>query len=247
MWLTTSFVCLTHKYAFLEVYFHHWKHGSARRKLTKFLHNVPAFQELEIFCTNDHTHEPWGQSPSGHWTTSEETSYPWELCRAIAAKLLKQLQADGYTCTPPVFALQEASLQTLRAMTDIQPRRGLQPMVAEFKKVIQHPADQPLPGHARKLSTPHPGKCGSADSEIQNGSDHTQTVTAGLHSTPEEFVAEAVRMGHPTRVHSLFPDDIETSVTHCLAKDRVPWLWKEQKKSKDGFQSRRTLKLRKTP
>ena len=140
MWLTSPFARLTQKHAFREVYFHHCKYGSSRRKLTKFLHNVPSFQELELFCTNDHPHEPWGQSPAGHWHTAEETSYPWELCRAMAAKLVKQLQADGYMCTPPVFALQEASLQTLRATTDIQPRRGLQLMVAEFKNVIQHPA-----------------------------------------------------------------------------------------------------------
>ena len=43
MWLTIPFVHLLHKYAFLEVYFHHCKYGSAQRKRTKFLHNVPAF------------------------------------------------------------------------------------------------------------------------------------------------------------------------------------------------------------
>ena len=61
------------KIHFLEVYFHHCKYGSARRKLTKFLNNVPALQELELFCTNDHVHEPWGHSPAGHWTTVEES------------------------------------------------------------------------------------------------------------------------------------------------------------------------------
>ena len=220
MWLTTPFARLAQKFSFLEVCFHHCKYGSSRRKLTKLLHNVPTFQELELYCTNDHPHEPWGQSPAGHWKTSEETSYPWELCRAIAAKLVKQLQADGYACTPPVFALQEASLQTLRATTDIQPRRGLQPMVAEFKNVIQHPANEPLPSCSRKLSTPHPGKCASAISEVQDGTSQALTVSVGQHFTPEEFVAEAARIGHPTRVHSMFPEDIEKTVEHYLSRDK---------------------------
>ena len=101
-------------------------------------------------------------------------------------------------------------------------------MVAEFKNVVQHAADQPLPGHAQKLSTPHPGKCASAISAVQDGTTQAQTVSTtqaqtvsvGLHFTPEEFVAEAVRIGHPTRVHSLFPEDIEMTVDHYLSRNK---------------------------
>ena len=83
---------------------------SSRRKLTKFLHNIPTFQQLELMCDNQHQHEPWGQDPSGQWRTDEETTCLWERRRAIAAKLALQLQTDGMiTCSPPVFALQEAS------------------------------------------------------------------------------------------------------------------------------------------
>ena len=138
MWDTTPFQKLCGKHQFLEVFFHHCQYGSGRRKLTKLLHHVPSFQELEKFCSNDHAHEPWGPNPAGHWNTSEETTYPWPLCRAIAAKLVTQLHHDGYKCDAPQFALQEAFLQTMRAATDIQPRRGLPPMVPIFKAVL-HP------------------------------------------------------------------------------------------------------------
>ena len=117
MWQTTPFVKLLSTYPLLQVLFHHCRYGSSRRKLTKLIHNIPAFQTLETFCQGDHQHDPWGRTPDGKWSTAEETAYPWELCKAIAAKLLLQLQTDGYDCSTPVFALQESSLQTMRAST----------------------------------------------------------------------------------------------------------------------------------
>ena len=61
MLITKLFVGLAKKFSFFEVFFHHCRYGSARRKLTKFLHNIPAFQNLELLCDNEHKHEPWGQ------------------------------------------------------------------------------------------------------------------------------------------------------------------------------------------
>ena len=212
MWATKPFVQLLNKFPLYEVLFHHCRYGSSRRKLTKFLHNIPTFQQLELMCDNQHQHEPWGQDPAGHWRTSEETTYPWELCRAIAAKLATQLEKDGISCTPPVFALQEASLNTMRAATDLQPRRGLPPMVPEFKAILPHPTAQPLPPCARKLST-HPGGSGAS---VNNKVDSENKVTIGVHFNPEEFVQKALEVGHPTRLRSFFPDEMEEVVKHCL-------------------------------
>ena len=207
MWQTTPFKQLQKRYVLLEVFFHHCRYGSSRRKLTRFLHNIPAFSALEAFRQNDHTHEAWGQNPQGHWNAAEETAYPWELCKCIAAKILSQLKQDGFDVAPPVFALQEASLQTMRATTDIQPRRGLPPMVSEFQSVHQQSCQEPLPPNARKLSTPLRGSDASAD---------TGKITVGVHRTPEFFVKEAISIGHPTRMHSLFPDEINEVVSRCL-------------------------------
>ena len=132
MWLTTPFVELVKELTCKSVQFHHCMFGSGRRKLTKFLHNLNPFESLGILCTNDHEHEPWGQTADGQWTTALEVAHPWALCRAMAGKVALELQDKGVTCAPPCFALQESTLQSLRATTEIQPRRGLPPMVPEF-------------------------------------------------------------------------------------------------------------------
>lgn len=215
MWQTKPFVALAAEITFYEVFFHHCRFGSARRKLTKLLHNVGQFQTLEAFCLNDHPHEPWGQNQDGSWHTADETAYPWPLCRAIAVRIIQQLQKDGIACTPPVFALQEANLQTMRASTDIQPRRGLPPMVSEFLEVRTHPADLPLPPTARKLSTSYPLTSGTPPPGETNASavNNNNFITIGIHRTPDEFVSEAIAIGHPTRLHSMFPDEIFGSCT----------------------------------
>ena len=210
MWNTDPFELLMQEHPCLNVSFHHCRYGSARRKLTRFWHNVPSFQSLEAYCQNDHVHEPWGQNPLGHWNTSEETAYPWELCRSIGARLLYQLKNDGYQCSAPVFALQEASLGSMRASTDLQPRKGIPPMVSEFQQIISCPSNEPKPSNSRLLSTPFGGESASANS--------SKMVTYGVHRSPEEFVAEALALGHPTRVQSTFPDEVKEVVSKMLDK-----------------------------
>ena len=124
---------------------HHCMFGSSRRKLTKLIHNIPAFHHLNQLCDNKHEHEPWGQKPDGSWATAEETAYPWPLARAIAAQVLLQLQELGVECHLPSFAEQEATLQAMRAATNIQPCKGLPPLVPEFKQVTTHVDTASLP------------------------------------------------------------------------------------------------------
>ena len=138
MWQTAPFARLLRELQPKKVQFHHCRYGSGRRKFTKLLHNLEHFNDLAALCTNDHDHEPWGQTAEGQWATSLEVAYRWDLCRAMAGKVALELQAKGAECSPPCFALQEATLQTLRATTDIQPRKGLPaPMVSEFSPSIQ--------------------------------------------------------------------------------------------------------------
>ena len=85
-------------------------------------------------------------------------------------------------------------------------------MVPEFKAILPHPRAQPLPPCARKLST-HPGGSGAS---VNNKVDSENKVTIGVHFNPEEFVQKALEVGHPTRLHSFFPDEMEEVVKHCL-------------------------------
>ena len=114
---------------------HHCMFGSARRKLTKLIHNIQFFHRLHKLCDNQHEHEPWGQKPDGSWAASEETAYPWPLARSIAAQVVLQLQSQGIVCHLP-FAEQEATLQAMGASTNIQPRKHLPSFVPEFKEVV---------------------------------------------------------------------------------------------------------------
>ena len=73
---------------------------------------------------------------------------------------------------------------------------------------------KPLPSNARVLSTPKRGYVASAE-EVEEGQAQ---VTVGVHFSPEEFVAEAVRLGHPTDHISLFPKEVKQNVEYIKKK-----------------------------
>ena len=205
MWQTIPFQELFATVQYLSTEMHHCMFGSSRRKLTKLIHNIPAFHHLNQMCDNKHEHEPWGQKPDGSWATAVETAYPWPLARAVAAQVLLQLQELGVECHLPSFAEQEATLQAMRAATNIQPRKNLPSLVPEFKQVTTQVDTASLPPHARKLSTPKRGYVASAAKD---------QVTIGIHFSPEEFVQEALKLRHPTEQQSLFPKEVRENVTH---------------------------------
>ena len=206
MWQPTPFQELFATMQCSSTEMHHCMFGSSRRKLTKLIHNIPAFHHLHQLCDNKHEHEPWGQKPDGSWATAEETAYPWPLARAIAAQVLLQLQDLGVECHLPSFAEQEAT----RAATNIQPRKGLPALVPEFKQVPTHVDTASLPPPARKLSTPKRGYVASAAAKDQ--------VTVGIHFSPEEFVQEALSLRHPTEQQSLFPKEVTDNVTYLSTR-----------------------------
>ena len=107
----------------------------------------------------------------------------------------------------------------MRASTGIQPRKGLPPMVSEFIAIQTQPAHLAIPSQARKLSTPQPGVSCTPATGVSNASApyDNQVTTIGIHRTPEEFVKEAISIGHPTRLHSMFPDEISEVVRKCLS------------------------------
>lgn len=103
MWQTTPFARLLQEIKPESMQFHHCMYGSGRRKLTKLLHNLKRFADLGLCYTNDHEHEPWGQTSNGRWVTALEVVYPWDLCRAMAGKVALEFQDRGTTCSPPCF------------------------------------------------------------------------------------------------------------------------------------------------
>ena len=158
------------------------------------------------------------------------------------------LQDLGAECHTPSFAIQEASLQTLRAAADLQPRRNLPPMVPEFAFITEHPAHLPIPPLARPLSTPFGGRGASAsagvsaNSNVATAFDHTERtlkrktdtdeavgieefkgkkIKIGIHWAPHEFVEKALEVGHPALSQSNFPIDMVEAVEFSLSQP--PW------------------------
>ena len=223
MWQTTCFQEFLQQIPVATTKFHHCCYGSARRKLTSLVHMVPSFSALQAFCQGDHDHEPWGQcamAPNG-WATSHETAYPWALCRSLAFALSDWLQQQGLIFPPLCFAQQEASLQTLRAATGTQSRKPLPPLVPEFAAILRHPADAPLPPLSRKLSTPRPGHFASEEirkGEAEQVTETKEHITIGIHWAPEEFVAEAIRVGHPALLASNFPVEMIEANNFCASR-----------------------------
>ena len=160
-WQTGPFKELFSTVKCMSTEMHHCMFESSNTKLTRFIHNIQAFQ-LHQMCDNQHEHEPWGQKPDGSWATSEETAYPWPLARAIATQVVTQLQDKGTVCHLPSFAEQECTLHAMRASTNLQPRRNLPPLVPEFKQILQQESQIPLPPHASLLSIPKTGYVASA-------------------------------------------------------------------------------------
>ena len=195
MWQTTPFQELFSTMQCLSTAIHHCMFGWSWRKLTRLIHNISSFRHLHQLCDNCHEHEPWGQKPDGSWATAEETAYPWPRARSIAAQVLLQLQDLGVECHPPSCAEQEATLQAMRAATNIQPRKNLPSLVPEFKEVTTQAESASLPSRARKLSTPK---------WVYVASAPKGQVTIGIHFSPEEFIQEALSLRHPTEQQSLF-------------------------------------------
>lgn len=177
IWQTRHMATFLSDVPHYKTYFHHCMFGSARRKNTCLVHNIPTLCDMAITCDNSHPHEPWGHTHSG-WATAEETAYPWLLCRKIATLVALHLQAFGVQCPTPTFAT--------RQQTDSQSSSKGLPWVSEFKAIRHIDASEPIPQDARLISTPAVGCIASASQK-----------TIGVHRTLEEFVQAVLEAGHP--------------------------------------------------
>ena len=179
-------------------------YGSARRKHTCFVHNIPMLCDLAALWYNSHVHEAWGYSSTG-WATAEETAYPWPLCRKVAALVALHIQTFCVTCPTPTFATHTSQLDAMRQQTLTQVSKGL-PWVSEFEEIIQVNADTPVPANARALSTPAVGHIASAKKK-----------PLGVYRTPEEFIHSALEAKHPGHQSDDLPEPMKEALQFCAA------------------------------
>ena len=186
-----------------DTYFHHCMYGSARRKHTRLTHNIATVCQMESQCDNQHAHEPWGFAQDG-WATAEETAYPWQLCRRLAALVALQLQEHGLQCPTPTFATHASKLDAIRQQTEFQPSAKGLPWVSEFKDIQYIPASQPVPADARLIGTPSVGYIAGAAQK-----------TIGIHRMPQEFVETALGAKHPGYQSDQLPGPLKEAISFC--------------------------------
>ena len=189
-------------------FFHHCMYGSARRKHTRLVHNLPTVCQMELLCDNQHAHEPWGYAQDG-WATAEETAYPWPLCRRLATLVALQLQQHGIQCPTPTFATHASKLDALRQQTEWQTSTKGLPWVSEFKTIQHIPASQPIPADARLIGTPAVGYIASAGQK-----------TIGIHRSPQEFMDAALEAKHPGYRSDQLPEPMQEAISFCTAYTR---------------------------
>ena len=201
MWYTTHFAKFLQEVPHFCTYFHHCMYGSARRKHTCLVHNIATVKSMELLCNNDHAHEPWGHTDHG-WATAQETAYPWPLARKLATLVALHLQRYGVQCPTPTFAKHAKELDCIRQQVHVQHSATGLPWVSEFAYTMQIPAQEPVPGNARLLTTPTMGDIASEGYK-----------TIGVHRSPEEFMKQAIAAGHPGQSADELPGPMKEAVS----------------------------------
>ena len=113
-----------------KVHFQMCMHGGDRDKKTTFWYGGAVdLSTLGLMCDKQHEHKPWTFSNETGWATAKERRYPTLLCKRIAkrvaaALLPKSLEPEVAETLPHIYR-------------GSQPRRGMQELIPEYRKVDQ--------------------------------------------------------------------------------------------------------------
>ena len=201
-------------------------YGSMRPKNTALAHNNQHFDSINKTCpgeSSSHVHKPWGiVGKTKKFATAEETAYPMQLAYSIAFAFAQAAVDKGWkppqqSLTPP----DEVSYHFLRSITGVQPKASkLPPVVSEFKSIqTVHVKrdDKPPVSPGQSLSQPWntlpAGACflSKPPARLIRGTDSNDDQSAcnayhfGIFRTPQEFVDEAVKVGHPINNACVLP------------------------------------------
>ena len=231
-WATTFWVQVAGllKYTIL----HSCQYGSSRQKRTMLAHNHRAFSSICKQCAGEsknHRHLPWGLTTDNRFATSEETAYPFPLARDIAAAFVEALVSAGMVPPPESFSeLQSQSehvLQAVRAQSGFQPKVSkLPPLVPEFAKIVTRvvPVNSDIENipNAKKLSSKPTESsrmkggdltCTPLECDAAVAAESLTTETWGVFHSPEEFVAKAVKTGHPHGMKQCLPEVLKNAIS----------------------------------
>ena len=230
--------------------------GGDRDKATAWWCSDDLFSSLNLRCNKQHTHKPWTPIASSgglKFPTAEEASYPELLCERVAFLVKEKATSLGYE---NFHSLVEQSKQkTSAALQHVNmgflPRgQKVKPLVSEFGgyKIFVVPpshndghivtAVEQLPKGAkvvqRKLVKWGDMRVCNYDECLATGmddDDKVEKITVGVPREPIDFVAAAIKAGHPRFLDYKSIDSIDNLVQRnididavSLVRDRLAYL-----------------------
>ena len=267
-WGTTPMKELQAKVGDNIVKFHNCAHGGRRDKLTAIWQSHHVFDSLELFCDRRHSHDPWKPYMSKgqmHFPTSEEAAYPTLLCERIVACVKAYVMPLGATTSATLE--QEVERQCTVAHKRIALGalpRGLKvkPLVHEFSSYTKIYVDPQVPQqtvmHLSKLpkgarithrqlvsrdvfrgSDVYATMDKSANNNLEK-CDSIEVCTVGIPGEPSQFLAKAIKAGHPRGLDVHVDGDIDEVTQenfhrppYLLAKKRIAFFQKWNARAKD--------------
>ena len=236
MWDTTFWKQRLQQFPVFETLFHHCCHGGHRRKLTKLVHTVPAFEELTAFCPGEseqHKHLPWGYNPVlKQWTTAEETAYPSKLCQTWAALTL--VAATDLHVATPAGSLDDFTRtdhRAARASLGMQAAvQKIPPLVREFKDIVilQGPADlMPASKLQATWTIPRAIRCDKDYSMLPAGSRVIRTQFQGVMEAVRNDKHHFHGLPNATSAEEDNVAVVETDIGQAKYIIGVPWMPQE--------------------
>jgi hypothetical protein len=275
-WNTTPMQNLIERFGDKRITFHNCCHGGSRDKLTAVWVNESWLDSLEARCDGSHNHKSWKVTMSSkqvHFPTSEEAAYPPVLCqRIVECVKQKAIQFGAIFSSTLKEQLQQPDADAAgRIALGALPRgTKVKPLVAEFGKFTAVVAP---PQQADKvdvfLSTLPKGSKVTSRQLLKRGAvrvvneechflagaseaatdDMVELCWVGIPSSPNEFVARAIKAGHPRGLDVHVDENMQEVVRlnlvappFELAKKRVEYLKKWTARAKEIAHEEEELK-----
>jgi ribonuclease HI len=271
-WKVPVVTALTSDIGGFMTYFDNCCHGGSRRKGTGWWANVDWFEQLAVRCDNSHFHEKWNADiVDGKvcFPTHLEAAYPVLLCRRLASIARDKAISFGACETSTLEEQNEQAPSTQhRILLDMLPRgRKFRPLVSEFGhyekwaiSATHGPTDavllQLFPKGAKIVHRQFYGGPFRVDEDVDvkvhesctPESDSHEIVTVGVPREAMDFLARAVKAGHPRTVAVHLSETIKKVLRmnfggddYSLTKERSAFLWKWSNRAKELMEEEKRL------
>ena len=190
------------------------QHGGLRDKITKLLATPLVFSSLEAECTGGHKHASWQPFLANkklEFPTAQEAEYPSLLCDRMSQCVVDQLHQLGKTWTV------DASLQTLlKRQVGIQTVKTPQ-LIAEYSHFV-HLDKQCNQDDHKLIAAPILPGVNSTEQQIKR---QRTSCKYGVLRNPEQFLQEALLVGHPIDGTSLLHDNTKDAISFVVGHDPI--------------------------